>query len=77
MAPTIIGHVRSTREPHHISRRPSKLILEECLFNFILYIKHSNVTKYHAFLWKWKKITINDDGIFIAFCINSTIANEI
>jgi hypothetical protein len=25
---TIIGHVRSTGEPHHISRRPSKLTLE-------------------------------------------------
>jgi hypothetical protein len=74
---TIIAHVRSIEVPHHIFERPSKLTLEQCLLNFILYIKHNNVTKYDAFLWKWKKIAINDDGIFISSCINSTIANEI
>jgi hypothetical protein len=74
---TIIGHVRSIGEPHHISGWPSKLTPEQCLFNFILYIKHNNVTKYDAFLWKWRKIAINDDGIFISSCINSTIVNEI
>ncbi len=74
---TIIGHVRSTWEPHHISRRPSKLTPEQCFLNFILYIKHNNVTKYDAFLWNWRKIVINDDGILISSCINSTIVNEI
>jgi hypothetical protein len=40
-------------------------------------MKHDNVTKYDAFLWNWSKSAINDDGIFIAFCINSTITDEI
>jgi hypothetical protein len=47
------------------------------LFNFILYMKHDNVTKYDGFLWNWNKSAMNDDDIFIAFCINSTIADEI
>jgi len=40
-------------------------------------MKHDNVTKYDAFLWNWNKNAINDDGIFIAFCINSAITDEI
>jgi len=75
--PNIIGLVRSFREPHHIFGQPSKLTLEQHLFNFILYMKHNNVTKYDAFLWNWSKSAINDDGIFIASCINSTIVDEI
>jgi hypothetical protein len=47
------------------------------LLSFILYIKHNNVNKYDAIIWNWSKIAINDDGIFIASCINSTIADEI
>jgi hypothetical protein len=40
-------------------------------------MKHNNITKYDAFLWKWSKNAINDDGIFIASCINFAIADEI
>ncbi len=64
-------------EPHHIFGRPSKLTLELRLLNFILYMKHDNVTKYDAFLWNWSKSVINADGIFIASYINFSIANEI
>jgi hypothetical protein len=77
VVPTIIGHVRSIGEPHHISKQLSKLTLEQHLFNFKLYVKHDNVTKYDAFLWNWSKSAINDDGIFIASCINSAIVDEI
>jgi hypothetical protein len=75
--PTIIGHVRSIEEPHHIFGQPSKLIPKQRLLNIILYMKHDNVTKYDAFLWNWSKSAITDDGIFIASCINSAIINEI
>jgi len=77
VVPTIIGHARFTEEPHHIYERSSKLTLKQCLLNFILYIKHNNVTKYDAFLWIWSNSAINDDGIFITSCINSAISNEI
>jgi hypothetical protein len=77
MVPNIIGHVRSTREPHHIFGRPYKLPPKQHLFNFILYMKHNNITNYDAFLWNWSKSAIIDDGIFITSCINSTIADEI
>jgi len=36
-----------------------------------------NVIKYDAFLWNWSKSAINDDGIFIASCINFAIVDEI
>jgi hypothetical protein len=36
-----------------------------------------NVIKYDAFLWNWNKNAINDDGIFIASCINFAIVDEI
>jgi len=74
---TIIGHVRSIREAHCTSNQPSKLTLEQCLLNFILYMKHDNITKYDAFMWNWSKNVINDDDMFIASCINYTIVDEI
>jgi len=77
VVPTIFVHARSIKEPHHISEWLAKLTPNECLFNFILYIKHNNVSKYDAFLWNWSKIAMNDDGIFITSCINSTIVDEI
>ncbi len=40
-------------------------------------MKHDNVTKCDVFLWNWKNNAINDDGIFIASCINFAIFNEI
>jgi hypothetical protein len=75
VVPTIIGHLKSTEELHHISKQLSKLTSEQHLFSFILHMKHDNVTKYDAFLWNWSKSAINDDGIFIASCINSTIVD--
>lgn len=30
--------------------------------------------KYDAFMWNWEKNVINDDGIFIIYCINFSIA---
>jgi hypothetical protein len=34
VVPIIIGHARSTKETHHIYGQPSKLTLEQCLFNY-------------------------------------------
>ncbi len=73
----IIGHVRPIREPHRIFGQPSNLTPKQHLFNFILYMKHNKITKYDASLWNQNKSAINDDGIFIASCINSAITNEI
>jgi hypothetical protein len=47
----IINHASSTRERYHIFKQPSKLSLEQHLLNFILYMKHDNVTKYDVLLW--------------------------
>jgi hypothetical protein len=77
MVPTIIGHVKFTKEPHHIYGRPSKLTPKQHLFNFILYMKHDNVSKYDGFQLNWSKSAMNDDGIYITFCINFTITDEI
>jgi hypothetical protein len=77
VVPNIIGHVRSSGESHHIFERPSKFTPKQHLFNFILYMKHNNITKYDASLSNQSKSAINDDGIFIASCINSAIADEI
>jgi hypothetical protein len=46
----IINRASSTREPYCIFKQPSKLSLEQHLLNFILYMKHDNVTKYDVFL---------------------------
>jgi hypothetical protein len=77
MVPTIISHARSIGEPHHIIGRLSKLALKLRLFDFILFMKHEYVTIYDVVMWNWSKNAINDGGIFIAFCINFSIANEI
>jgi hypothetical protein len=40
-------------------------------------MKHDNITKYDAFMWNWSKNATNDDGMFIASCINFAIVHEI
>jgi hypothetical protein len=63
---------------HHIQKgHPSKLCLEQCLLEFILYMKHDNVYMYDIFLWNWSKGEICDDTIFIASCVNDAIGDEI
>lgn len=32
---------------------------------------------YDAFEWNWSKIASNDDGIFVASCLNEVISYEI
>jgi hypothetical protein len=43
MIPTIIGYVKFINEIHIVIRHPSKLTLEQKLFNFIIYMKHDNM----------------------------------
>jgi hypothetical protein len=50
--------------------KPSKLTLEPRFLNFILYMKHDNVTMYATFMWNWSNFALYDDVIFIASCIN-------
>jgi hypothetical protein len=40
-------------------------------------MKHDNVSIYDAFVWNWSKNVVCDDAIFIAYCINDAIGNEI
>jgi hypothetical protein len=75
--PIIINYVRSTWQPHLTIVWPSKLALKQHLFNFILFMKYDNVIKYDAFIWNWNNSVINDNGIFIASCINYAIVDEI
>lgn len=46
MVPTIINHVRSIGQSHHMFEQPSKLVPKHHLFSFILCIKHDNVIKH-------------------------------
>jgi hypothetical protein len=55
----------------------SKLTLKQRLLNFILYMKHDNVTMYVAFMWNWPKYALCDDVIFIASCMNDALEDEI
>jgi hypothetical protein len=57
--------------------RPSKLGLEQQLSCFILFMKHNNVTIYDAFMWNWAKLSLCDDVILIASCINHALVYEI
>jgi hypothetical protein len=59
-----------------ISSRPSKLMPKH-LLNYIIYMKHDNVTMYVTFMWNWSKFALYDDVIFIASCINHALENEI
>jgi hypothetical protein len=74
---TIIKHVRSTDEMHHIFGRLFKLFSKQNWLSFILYMNHNNITKHDVFLWNWFKSAINDNDIFIACCINSIIVDDI
>jgi hypothetical protein len=50
MAPSIISHAQSTSETPIVSRRPSKLSLEQWFLNFVFFFKHDNVTTYDSFM---------------------------
>ncbi len=63
---------------HHIQiGSSSKLTLEQHVQQFILYMKHDNVSMYDALVWNWSKSAMCDDDIFIASCINDAIGDEI
>jgi len=42
-----------------------KLSHKQHFLNFILYMKHDNVTMYDAFMWDWSKFALCDDAIFM------------
>jgi hypothetical protein len=51
-------------------------MLEQHLLNFILCMKHDNVTMYDAFMRNWFKFTLCDDAFFIASCIKHALVDE-
>jgi hypothetical protein len=77
MAPTIISHAQFTGETPIVSRRPSKLSLEQQFLNFVFFFKHDNVTTYDFFMWNWAKSSMCTDVFFISSCINFTLVDEI
>lgn len=54
-----------------------ELTPEQCLLNFILYMKHDNVIYLDSMFWNWSRLVVCDDVIFVALCVNEAIANEI
>lgn len=77
VVPTIKNHARSTGLRHGVGGRPSKLSPEQRLLNFIIFMKHDNAVRYDAFRWNWNPGSMCDDALFIASCINVSIADEI
>jgi hypothetical protein len=39
-------------------------------------MKHDNVIIYNMFMWNWAKLTLCDDMLFIASCINNALTDE-
>jgi hypothetical protein len=74
---TMISHCRSTCEDYLVTRRPWKLNPWQRLLNFILFMKHDNVTRYDYFMQNWSKSSMWDDVLFISSCINASIVDEI
>jgi hypothetical protein len=40
-------------------------------------MKHDNVVVFDAFMWNWNKSNVCNYAIFITFCINEALSNEI
>ena len=74
---TIFGNARSMDILRVTNGRPMKLAPEQCLFNFIMHLKHDNVVAYESFQWNVDRSNLCDDAIFIASCINVAFAHEI
>jgi hypothetical protein len=77
VTPFIVDNARSTGEGHISRGRPMKLSPEQRLLNFILYLKHDNITLFDTYLWNYSKSAVCDDTIFIASCINEALRDEI
>jgi hypothetical protein len=77
VCPTLVANARTTGEAHLKQGRPFKLRPEQRLLNFILYMRHDNITIYDAYMWNWCRSSVCDDTIFVASCINEVLASEI
>ena len=60
----IITNAHSIGQNRILSGWPSKLSQEQRILNFLLYLKHDNITILDTFMWNWSKNVINDDTIF-------------
>ena len=56
---------------------PYKLIPKQQILSFFMYLKHDNTSMLDAFHWNCFKIALNDDVIFVVFCINEALQHEI
>jgi hypothetical protein len=70
VVPIIISHARSIGETPIVSRRPSKLSLEQHLFNFVFLFKHYNFTKYDFHVEMAKSLVCTNDVLFISSYID-------
>ena len=77
VCPMIIAHARSTGDLRILPGRPSKLIPEQQLFGFLLYLKHDSTIALPGILWNWAKSSIIDDQVFIATSLNWALRDEI
>ena len=72
----IVANARGTGQNRILPGRPSKLSPEQRILNFLLYLKHDNITILDTFMWNWSKSAINDDTIFLSSCINEALCDE-
>ena len=61
VCPTISAHTQSTSKIRVLPGLPSKLITEQRLLGFLLYMKHDPTTPLLGFLWNWCKSSVIDD----------------
>jgi hypothetical protein len=54
------------RDAPMVMGRPSRLVLKQWFLCFMLFMKHTNITIYDAFMWNWAKSSLCEDVIFIA-----------
>jgi hypothetical protein len=73
----IVANARSTGENRIFLGCPSKLSSKQRILNFLLYLKHDNITISDTFMWSWSKTSINYDTIFISLCMNKMLRDEI
>ncbi len=77
VVPIVQAHAKAISEAHILPGWLIKLILDQHLLQFILYMKHENVVVYDVFMWNWSKYAICDDAIFIASYINDSIGDKV
>ena len=77
VCPVIILHARSTGQLRGQGGRPPKLLPEQRLLNFVMFLKHDNTATFDSCQWNWARSSVNDDSLFVASCIGVACTHEI